>query len=33
LRGGFLTVLDWDGLKAAGEFDPAYLHLDRQQAA
>jgi len=38
LRGGFLTVLDWDGLKTAGEFDPAYLHLDpkhldRQQAA
>ncbi len=28
LRGGFLTVLDWDGLREAGEFDPAYLHLD-----
>jgi hypothetical protein len=25
-----LTVLDWDGLKTAGEFDPAYLHLDRE---
>ena len=30
LRGGFLTVLDWDGLKTAGEFDPAYLQLDRE---
>jgi hypothetical protein len=25
-----LTVLDWDGLKTAGEFDPAYLQLDRE---
>jgi CRP-like cAMP-binding protein len=38
LRGGSLTVLDWGGLTNAGEFDPAYLHLDpkhldRQQAA
>ncbi len=24
---GSLTVLDWDGLQAAGDFDPAYLHL------
>jgi len=23
-----LAVLDWDGLKTAGEFDPAYLQLD-----
>jgi CRP-like cAMP-binding protein len=30
LRGGSLTVLDWDGLKENGEFDPTYLHLDRQ---
>jgi CRP-like cAMP-binding protein len=22
-----IVVLDWEGLKAAGEFDPAYLHL------
>jgi CRP-like cAMP-binding protein len=28
LRGGSLTVLNWDGLKKAGEFDPTYLHLD-----
>ena len=28
LRSGSLTVLDWDGLRQAGEFDPAYLHLD-----
>ncbi len=27
LRGGSLTILNWDGLKSAGEFDPAYLHL------
>ncbi len=26
-RGGSLTILDWDGLVRAGEFDPAYLHL------
>jgi len=32
LKGGVLTVLDWEGLKAAGEFDPTYLHL-RQEAA
>jgi CRP-like cAMP-binding protein len=24
---GELTVMDWPGLQAAGEFDPAYLHL------
>ena len=28
LRGGVLTVQDWGGLTHAGEFDPAYLHLD-----
>ena len=32
LRAGSLTVLDWDRLQEAGEFDPAYLHL-RQEAA
>ncbi|MDB5417154.1 MAG: Crp/Fnr family transcriptional regulator [Phenylobacterium sp.] len=26
-RGGLLTVHDWQGLKAAGEFDASYLHL------
>lgn len=26
-RGGELTVLNWAGLQAAGEFDPGYLHL------
>jgi CRP-like cAMP-binding protein len=25
--GGTLTILDWEGLKEAGEFDPLYLHL------
>ena len=28
LKGGFLTVLNRDELKKAGEFDPTYLHLD-----
>ena len=32
LKGGVLTVLDWERLKGAGEFDPTYLHL-RQEAA
>jgi CRP-like cAMP-binding protein len=27
LRGRFLSVQDWPGLKKAGEFDVAYLHL------
>jgi CRP-like cAMP-binding protein len=30
LRGGLLTVLNWRGLREAGEFDAAYLHLDGQ---
>jgi CRP-like cAMP-binding protein len=29
LKGGRLTVLDWDRLKEAGDFDPAYLHMDK----
>lgn len=33
LQGGSLAVLDWEGLKEAGEFDPAYLHLVRKEAA
>ena len=32
LRGSVLTAEDWDGLKGAGEFDPTYLHLDRDAA-
>jgi CRP-like cAMP-binding protein len=32
LHGGFLKVLDWEGLKKAGEFDPTYLHLVKQEA-
>jgi CRP-like cAMP-binding protein len=32
LRNGSVTVLDWDRLREAGEFDPTYLHL-RQEAA
>jgi CRP-like cAMP-binding protein len=28
LRGSMLRVDNWEGLKKAGEFDPAYLHLD-----
>jgi CRP-like cAMP-binding protein len=27
LRGGAVHVLNWEGLKAAGDFDPTYLHL------
>ncbi len=33
LKGDTLKVLDWDGLQKAGEFDPAYLHLEKPQAA
>jgi CRP-like cAMP-binding protein len=33
LRGSILKVLDWEGLKQAGEFDPTYLHLEQEQAA
>jgi CRP-like cAMP-binding protein len=33
LKGGRLQVLDWDGLKLAGDFDPTYLHLKDRQAA
>ena len=28
LKGSVLRVIDWEGLKEAGEFDPTYLHLD-----
>ena len=31
LQGGSVTVKDWERLKAAGEFDPAYLHLRKRQ--
>jgi CRP-like cAMP-binding protein len=33
LTGARLTVLDWDRLREVGEFDPTYLHLDKQAAA
>jgi hypothetical protein len=33
LRGKFLTILDWAGLKEAGEFDPLFLHLKDKEAA
>jgi CRP-like cAMP-binding protein len=29
LRGKLLTILDWNGLKRAGAFDPLYLHVHR----
>jgi CRP-like cAMP-binding protein len=32
LRGGSLTVNDWDGFKEAGEFDPTYLHQEDREA-
>jgi len=28
LKEGTLTVLDWDGLKGAGDFEPTYLHME-----
>lgn len=33
LSGRRLSVLDWDGLKTAAEFDPTYLHLSRFDTA
>ncbi len=33
LQGGKLRVNDWEGLKEAAGFDPAYLHLERPEAA
>jgi CRP-like cAMP-binding protein len=33
LRGDRLNILDWNKLKQIGEFDPAYLHLENEQAA
>ncbi|HEY8383836.1 MAG TPA: Crp/Fnr family transcriptional regulator [Microvirga sp.] len=33
LKGGTLQVLDWKGLRDAGEFHPGYLHLVRPNAA
>ncbi|MDP4005597.1 Crp/Fnr family transcriptional regulator [Methylobacterium sp. NEAU K] len=32
LRNRRLTVHDWDGLTAAAEFDPTYLHLSKREA-
>jgi CRP-like cAMP-binding protein len=32
LRAGSLSVLDWDRLREAGEFDPTYLHLRKEAA-
>src|SRR3954469_3828772 len=32
LRNGSVTVLDWDRLREAGEFDPTYLHLRKAAA-
>ena len=32
LRGSTLTIPDWEALKSAGEFDPAYLHLKTKTA-
>jgi CRP-like cAMP-binding protein len=31
-RGKTLRVLDWEGLKTVGEFDPTYLHLVEKEA-
>ena len=32
LQGGSVAVLDWEGLRKAGEFDPTYLHLRKEAA-
>jgi CRP-like cAMP-binding protein len=32
-KGTQIKIPDWDKLKQAGEFDPAYLHLASDQAA
>ena len=32
-NGGWLKIDDWEGLKAAGEFDPEYLHLRPAEGA
>jgi CRP-like cAMP-binding protein len=32
LHGKTLKVLDWEGLKKVGDFDPTYLHLVKKQA-
>lgn len=32
LHGKTLKVLDWQGLKTVGEFDPTYLHLVKREA-
>ena len=32
LQGAILRVLDWEGLKRVGEFDPTYLHLAKTDA-
>ena len=32
-QGRVLTVQNWEGLQQAGEFDPAYLHLQQGEAA
>ena len=32
-KGSRLTIPDWDRLKEVGEFNPRYLHLERDQAA
>jgi CRP-like cAMP-binding protein len=33
LKGNRLNIPDWDRLKEAGDFEPAYLHLKHQEAA
>ena len=30
MQAGFVTGLDWERLREAGEFDPAYLHLRKE---
>jgi hypothetical protein len=30
-RGGSLTILKWEGLRRAGEFDVSYLNFDSDE--
>jgi CRP-like cAMP-binding protein len=33
MKGDRLKIFDWDRLKQVGEFDPTYLHLEKDQTA
>ena len=31
LKNGVLAILDWEGLKAAGDFDPTYVFFHDEE--